>query len=64
MGGAEVEAAAGARAAALQHALFTGYADRLAKRREGARDRATLASGHGASIAPDAGAVTPTTSSR
>ena len=39
---------------ALEHALFTGYADRLAKRRDGARDRYTLASGHGASLAPDA----------
>jgi ATP-dependent helicase HrpB len=42
--------------AALRHALFTGYADRLAKRREGSRDRFTLASGHGAFLAPDAGA--------
>lgn len=36
---------------ALRHALFTGYADRLAKRRAGAPDRLTLATGHGASLA-------------
>jgi ATP-dependent helicase HrpB len=40
----------------LRHALFTGYADRLAKRRPDALQRALLASGHGATIAPDAGA--------
>ena len=36
---------------ALRHALFTGYADRLAKRRAGTPDRLTLATGHGASLA-------------
>ena len=36
---------------ALRHALFTGYADRLAKRRPGTRDRFVLASGHGAALA-------------
>jgi ATP-dependent helicase HrpB len=35
----------------LRHALFTGYADRLGKRRSSARDRVTLASGHGAALA-------------
>lgn len=37
----------------LRHALFTGYADRLARRRRDARDRAVLASGHGAVIGRD-----------
>ncbi len=36
---------------ALRHALFTGYADRLAKRRAASPDRLTLATGHGASLA-------------
>jgi ATP-dependent helicase HrpB len=45
--------------AELRHALFTGYADRLARRRAGARDRFLLATGHGATLvqaadAPDA----------
>jgi ATP-dependent RNA helicase HrpB len=35
----------------LRHALFTGYADRLAKRRAGTRDRFVLATGHGAALA-------------
>src|SRR4030095_1509436 len=39
----------------LRHALFTGYADRLAKRRSSARDRVTLASGHGATLARESG---------
>jgi ATP-dependent helicase HrpB len=34
----------------LRHALFTGYADRLAKRRPGFHDRFLLASGHGAAL--------------
>jgi len=42
---------------ALRHALFTGYADRLAKRRPGSRDRFLLASGHGAALAREAGGV-------
>jgi ATP-dependent helicase HrpB len=37
----------------IRHALFTGYADRLAKRRAGARDRFVLATGHGATLARD-----------
>lgn len=36
--------------AELRHALFTGYADRLARRRRDQRDRVVLASGHGATI--------------
>lgn len=36
--------------AELRHALFVGYADRLARRRSDQRDRVTLASGHGAVI--------------
>jgi ATP-dependent helicase HrpB len=36
--------------AELRHALFVGYADRLARRRPDQRDRVTLASGHGAVI--------------
>jgi ATP-dependent helicase HrpB len=42
---------------ALRHALFTGYADRLAKRRPGVRDRFLLATGHGATLAREAAAV-------
>jgi ATP-dependent helicase HrpB len=38
----------------LRHALFCGYADRLAKRRPEARQRVVLASGHGAVVLPDA----------
>ncbi len=36
---------------ALRHALFTAYADRLARRRRGTIDRLTLATGHGAALA-------------
>lgn len=39
----------------LRHALFTGYADRLGKRRASARDRVVLASGHGAALARESG---------
>jgi ATP-dependent helicase HrpB len=39
----------------LRHALFTGYADRLGKRRSSARDRVRLASGHGAALARESG---------
>jgi ATP-dependent helicase HrpB len=39
----------------LRHAIFTGYADRLGKRRSTARDRVTLASGHGATLARESG---------
>jgi ATP-dependent helicase HrpB len=39
----------------VRHALYTGYADRLAKRRAGATDRAMLASGHGATLARESG---------
>ncbi len=39
---------------ALRHALFAGYADRLAKRRPGSSDRFVLASGHGAALAREA----------
>jgi ATP-dependent helicase HrpB len=41
----------------LRHALFTGYADRLAKRRPGFRDRFLLATGHGAALAREAASV-------
>jgi ATP-dependent helicase HrpB len=41
----------------LRHALFTGYADRLARRRSGTRDRYLLATGHGAALAREAGGV-------
>ena len=40
----------------LRHALFTGYADRLARRRPASADRYLLASGHGAVLARDAAA--------
>jgi ATP-dependent helicase HrpB len=39
----------------IRHALFTGYSDRLGKRRPSARDRVTLASGHGAALARESG---------
>jgi ATP-dependent helicase HrpB len=39
----------------LRHALFTGYPDRLGRRRTSARDRVTLASGHGAALARESG---------
>jgi ATP-dependent helicase HrpB len=42
---------------ALRHALFSGYADRLAKRRAGSHDRYLLATGHGAVLAREAGDV-------
>ena len=35
----------------LHHAMFVGYADRLARRRAGTRDRFVLATGHGAMLA-------------
>ena len=38
----------------LRHALFTGYVDRLARRRPGTSDRFLLASGHGATLAREA----------
>jgi ATP-dependent helicase HrpB len=41
----------------LRHALFTGYADRLAKRRPDSHDRFLLASGHGAALGREAGTV-------
>ena len=41
----------------LRHALFAGYADRLAKRRPASRDRFLLATGHGAALAREAAAV-------
>jgi ATP-dependent helicase HrpB len=34
----------------LRHAMFTGYADRLGRRRPDARDRVVLATGHGAIV--------------
>ena len=38
----------------LRHAVFTGYADRLAQRRPGTRDRFLLATGHGAFLGREA----------
>ena len=40
---------------AVRHALFAGYADRLAKRRPDSPDRVTLATGHGAALARESG---------
>ena len=40
---------------ALRHALFTGYGDRLGKRRAAGSDRVMLASGHGASLGRESG---------
>ena len=55
--GATLEGAAASRASehALRHALFSGYADRLAKRRVGTSDRFTLATGHGATLGRESG---------
>jgi ATP-dependent helicase HrpB len=39
----------------LRHAIFTGYADRLARRRPGSPDRLVLASGHGAVLGRESG---------
>ncbi len=36
--------------AELRHAIFMGYADRLARRRSDQRERVTMASGHGAAL--------------
>ena len=41
--------------AGLRRALFAGFADRLARRRGGAGERLTLASGHGAVLARESG---------
>ena len=47
----EGAAAAHVSDAELRHALFAGYADRLARRRPGSQDRFLLATGHGATLA-------------
>jgi ATP-dependent helicase HrpB len=49
------DAAAHASDDDLRHALYTGYADRLAKRRAETRDRVMLASGHGAALTRESG---------
>jgi ATP-dependent helicase HrpB len=41
---------------ALRHAVYVGYADRLARRRADAPERVVLASGHGAILTPESGA--------
>ena len=41
--------------AELRHALWVGYADRLAKRREGETHRVLLATGHGAALDRESG---------
>jgi ATP-dependent helicase HrpB len=51
----EGEVAAAASEEELRHALFTAYADRLAKRRGGTTDRLTLATGHGATLTRESG---------
>ncbi len=54
--GASLDVEAGhASEHALRHALFSGYADRLARRRAGTSDRFTLASGHGATLGRESG---------
>lgn len=50
-----VGAAARAPEEDLRHALYTGYADRLAKRRAETPDRLTLATGHGAALGRESG---------
>jgi ATP-dependent helicase HrpB len=53
-----VEARAGAAPAGervLRHAIFTGFADRLARRRAPGSDRLVLASGHGATLGRESG---------
>jgi ATP-dependent helicase HrpB len=47
--------AAAADETLLRRALFAGFADRLARRRVGAADRVTLATGHGATLARESG---------
>jgi ATP-dependent helicase HrpB len=49
------DVAASASEKELRHALFTAYADRLARRRSGTLDRLTLATGHGAALARESG---------
>ncbi|MBP7777658.1 MAG: ATP-dependent helicase HrpB [Acidobacteria bacterium] len=39
----------------LRRALYAGFADRLARRRAGSRDRLVLASGHGATLGRESG---------
>ena len=51
----EGDLAATASEQELRHALFTAYADRLAKRRSASIDRLTLASGHGATLTRESG---------
>jgi ATP-dependent helicase HrpB len=43
--------------AELRHALFVGYADRLARRRSDQRERVTMANGHGAVLGPECEAL-------
>ena len=43
--------------AGLRHALFVGYADRLARRRPEQPNRVVLASGHGAVLGTECGAI-------
>ena len=54
-GALDGDVAARAPEDALRHALFTGYADRLAKRRAETIDRLTLATGHGAALGRESG---------
>ena len=49
------DSSTGATMDQLRHALFTGYADRLARRRDGDPGRVKLASGHGATIGRESG---------
>jgi ATP-dependent helicase HrpB len=51
----EGDLAAAATEYELRHALFTAYADRLAKRRSGTSDRLMLATGHGATLTRESG---------
>ena len=53
--GRATAAPAHASEATLRHALYAGYADRLARRRPDTPDRVTLATGHGASLARECG---------
>ncbi len=54
-GGTSGEPAAPPDETRLRRALYTGFADRLARRRAGTRDRLVLASGHGATLGRESG---------
>ncbi len=54
-GGSSGDGPAGIDETRLRRALFAGFADRLARRRAGTRDRLVLSSGHGATLGRESG---------